>query len=237
MYNTFYEWLEAKDVMLAGCNRAFIAKEAWYACAEQYMELLKDRPSAKIARKWKARAELAEGELAKWERQWVPVGERLPEVKPNNYECFIVQVKRQHREQPYVFAACYCNALELTDYDGEQLEDGTPPITGWYNEIERECEDTIFQPTETEREPWEWIQPKDRADLIQRLKDGMNYNVPARERENLCSCAWREIEALQTELADYARRVAQERDEFREDAEAWRAYCRAAKGEAFSDGE
>lgn len=48
------------------------------------------------------------------------------------------------------------------------------------------------------RKPWAWVQPKDRAELVQRLLEAREYDVPPRERENLCSMAY---EALRDEDA------------------------------------
>ena len=39
------------------------------------------------------------------------------------------------------------------------------------------------------RKPWVWVQPANHADLVKRLEEARDYDVPARERENLCSCA------------------------------------------------
>ena len=54
--------------------------------------------------------------------------------------------------------------------------------------------------------PWTWVQPPDRAALIQRLADARDLGVPARERENLCGVAHGEIsrlaEALQSLVDD-----------------------------------
>lgn len=53
---------------------------------------------------------------------------------------------------------------------------------------------------------WKWMQPVDRAELLQRLADARDLDVSARERENLCSTAHGEIvrlaEALQTLVDD-----------------------------------
>ena len=42
-------------------------------------------------------------------------------------------------------------------------------------------------------EPYVWVQPKDRDDLIRRLALARDLNVPERERENLCSAAIAEL--------------------------------------------
>ena len=44
--------------------------------------------------------------------------------------------------------------------------------------------------------PWTWIQPRSDAELIERLKQGAEYAVHERERENLCSVAARRIAEL-----------------------------------------
>jgi len=48
---------------------------------------------------------------------------------------------------------------------------------------------------------WTWIQPMDGDELLTRLLDARDLNMPARERENLCGCAYTEIRQLQRELA------------------------------------
>ena len=50
-----------------------------------------------------------------------------------------------------------------------------------------------YQPIIGLRKPWVWVQPKDRAELIQRLLEAREYAVHERERENLCSCAYEEL--------------------------------------------
>ena len=45
------------------------------------------------------------------------------------------------------------------------------------------------------RKPWAWVQPRNRAELIQRLLDAREYAVPQRERENLCSMAYEALRA------------------------------------------
>lgn len=45
------------------------------------------------------------------------------------------------------------------------------------------------------RRPWQWVQPKDRAELIQRLLEAREYAVHERERENLCSMAYEALSA------------------------------------------
>ena len=47
-----------------------------------------------------------------------------------------------------------------------------------------------------------WVQPSDRAALLQRLADARDFEVPARERENLCSVAHGEISRLAEALQD-----------------------------------
>lgn len=44
--------------------------------------------------------------------------------------------------------------------------------------------------------PWEWVEPANHADLVQRLQEASEYAVPERERENLCACAARAITNL-----------------------------------------
>ena len=51
-------------------------------------------------------------------------------------------------------------------------------------------------------ERWRWVQPPDRAALLQRLADARDFEVPARERENLCSVAHGEISRLAEALQD-----------------------------------
>jgi chromosome segregation ATPase len=44
--------------------------------------------------------------------------------------------------------------------------------------------------------PWIWVQPKNRDELLTRLADARDLNLPERERENLCACAHAEIVKL-----------------------------------------
>lgn len=46
------------------------------------------------------------------------------------------------------------------------------------------------------RDPWQWVEPANHANLVQRLQEAAEYNVPARERELLCSVAARAITNL-----------------------------------------
>ena len=43
---------------------------------------------------------------------------------------------------------------------------------------------------------WTWVQPKNQDELLARLADARDLNVPERERENLCACACAEIKRL-----------------------------------------
>jgi hypothetical protein len=79
-------------------------------------------------------------ELEARERTWVPVVARLPEVKPNDYEQFIVAVKRGSNAKTYVFAAYYLNALMLLIDDDDCPEDGLP-FTGWHD---LKCDDPDY---------------------------------------------------------------------------------------------
>jgi hypothetical protein len=49
---------------------------------------------------------------------------------------------------------------------------------------------------------WAWAQPKSQDELLLRLSDARDLNVPERERENLCACAIAEIKRLQQETLD-----------------------------------
>lgn len=51
------------------------------------------------------------------------------------------------------------------------------------------------------RQPWKWVQPS-RDELLPRLRDAFELNVPARERENLCSVAYSEIISLRSTQAE-----------------------------------
>lgn len=51
-------------------------------------------------------------------------------------------------------------------------------------------------------EQWTWVQPKDQDDLLARLADARDLNVPERERENLCACAYTEIRRLQQKISE-----------------------------------
>jgi hypothetical protein len=50
--------------------------------------------------------------------------------------------------------------------------------------------------------PWTWVQPKNRDELLTRLADARDLNLPERERENLCACAYTEILKLVHETND-----------------------------------
>jgi hypothetical protein len=63
--------------------------------------------------------------------RWIPMIERLPEVKENDHEQFIVAVKRARNGQTYVFSAYYLNAMLLQTTDEDCPEEGTP-FTGWH---------------------------------------------------------------------------------------------------------
>lgn len=55
--------------------------------------------------------------------------------------------------------------------------------------------------TETQA-PWRWMQPLNREALLSRLADARDFEVPARERENLCGVAHGEISKLAEALQD-----------------------------------
>lgn len=71
------------------------------------------------------RAALTEAAL-----KWIPASERLPDVKPNNYQEFNVAIRREHNGETYVISACYLNALMLLTSDDDCPEEGKP-YTGW----------------------------------------------------------------------------------------------------------
>jgi len=47
---------------------------------------------------------------------------------------------------------------------------------------------------------WTWVQPTSQANLLKRLADARDLDVPAREMENLCACAHDEIVRMRGEL-------------------------------------
>lgn len=59
------------------------------------------------------------------------------------------------------------------------------------------------------RDPWTWHQPKDRAELLQRLAEARDLNVNERERENLCSVAHGEIQMLAQDNANLHELLSQ----------------------------
>lgn len=77
------------------------------------------------------------------------------------------------------------------------------------------------------RRPWVWVQPKDRAELLQRLLDARDLRVHERERENLCSVAHGEIRTLGYELQN-AETIAEVANEQRQTAERKLASMKAA---------
>ena len=63
------------------------------------------------------------------------------------------------------------------------------------------------------RSPWAWVQPRDTAEIKQRLLEARDFMVHERERENMCSVAHGEIERLERELTaerERGRRVREE---------------------------
>jgi len=61
------------------------------------------------------------------------------------------------------------------------------------------------------RQPWQWVQPHGTAEIKRRLLEARELRVHERERENMCSVAFGEIERLEREVA-----------EARADAERWK---------------
>ena len=82
--------------------------------------------------------------------------------------------------------------------------------------------------------PWTWVQPPDRAALLQRLADARDLSVPERERENLCGVAHGEILSLAEALQDLV-------DDAYSPVETWSRpvyrcrQCGATKGEIKRD--
>ena len=50
-------------------------------------------------------------------------------------------------------------------------------------------------------DPWVWRQPTNQAELLSRLADARDLDVPERECENLCACAFTEIKHLEADLS------------------------------------
>ena len=48
-------------------------------------------------------------------------------------------------------------------------------------------------------DPWHWVQPSN-DEILPRLRDAFELNVPARERENMCRVAHGEITALRADI-------------------------------------
>ena len=63
-----------------------------------------------------------------------------------------------------------------------------------------------------ENQLWVWKQPKNQDDLLSRLADARDLNVPERERENLCGCAHTEIEGQRAQIAELGQELQRERD-------------------------
>jgi len=51
----------------------------------------------------------------------------------------------------------------------------------------------IHEKTPRAGQSWTWVQPRTREELLTRLADARDLDVPARERENLCAAAYTEI--------------------------------------------
>ena len=63
---------------------------------------------------------------------------------------------------------------------------------------------------------WTWVPPKNRDELLTRLAEARDLNVPERERENLCAVAYTVIVGLREDditAACKARRLAADRGE------------------------
>ena len=57
-------------------------------------------------------------------------------------------------------------------------------------------------------DPWVWRQPTNQAELLSRLADARDLDVPERERENLCACAHEEIVRLRGQADIWATQRA-----------------------------
>src|SRR3972149_6026424 len=51
----------------------------------------------------------------------------------------------------------------------------------------------IHEKTPRAGQSWTWVQPRTREELLTRLADARDLDVPAREREKLCAAAYTEI--------------------------------------------
>lgn len=60
------------------------------------------------------------------------------------------------------------------------------------------------------RQPWSWLQPRSLAEILQRLEDARSLNVPARERENMCSVAHGTITRLAVLLGQAERNLRED---------------------------
>ena len=60
------------------------------------------------------------------------------------------------------------------------------------------------------RQPWFWVQPRTIGDILNRLTDALEYAVPERERENMCSVAFGTIARMASLLAQAERNLRED---------------------------
>lgn len=79
------------------------------------------------------------------------------------------------------------------------------------------------------RKPWVWMQPKDQAELVQRLLEAREYAVHERERENLCSMAYEALMIANTTIANLHAEIDRVRAERQAgpDGDGWISFRKA----------
>ena len=98
----------------------------------------------------RARAALSAPSHGEQVREWVQVGERLPDTKPGTEADFIVAIRRAHNGKTYVVPASFLNRFELYSEDEAADDEGRIYVTGWYREMADDEYDTAWHKMETE---------------------------------------------------------------------------------------
>jgi hypothetical protein len=87
----------------------------------------------------------------------------------------------------------------------------------------------------TDQEQWTWKQPKDGQELLSRLADARDLDVPERERENLCGCAYTALRQQACELTTVKAEARETIARLGADADALRVAWRSAMARADAD--
>ncbi len=75
------------------------------------------------------------------EAEWISVKDRLPDIKHDSAEGFIVSVYRKHNNKSYSFAAYYLNDMQLDDDgNGDQVS-----FSGWHHQFKHDDCDEYYE--------------------------------------------------------------------------------------------